>query len=121
MRSISDAILRFFELVEAEGRTFRKSSIAVVENMLVIFFGFALMFLGVVVAGVSLYLWLSTVIGKAGAASAVAAALFVLGAVLLIKGHNGAQLGEPFFKQQAETAVLPAVPDDGSEFFEQAE
>ncbi|MDL2297810.1 hypothetical protein LJC40_01500 [Synergistaceae bacterium OttesenSCG-928-D05] len=123
MRSISEAILRFFELVEAEGRALRKSSVAVVENMLVIFFGFALMFFGVVVGGISLYLWLSTLIGRAGAASAVGAALFVLGAILLLKGHSGALEGKSLLggdeESHAETQI--ALQDDGGELLEQAE
>lgn len=114
MRGISEVVLRFFELVEAEGRAFRKSSISVVESMLVLFFGFALMFFGLLVAGISLYLWLAALIGRAGAALAVAALLFAIGAFLCVKAHKNAQRGESFLMKEEEK--LPAVPQKSNDY-----
>lgn len=99
MKSISNAIVSFFELLEAEGRSFRKSSISMVENMLVVFFALALMFVGVIVALFSFYIWLSWYIGRVGGSAVIAVLLLASGYYLYVKARSLASRGALFFEK----------------------
>lgn len=94
VQNISKAIISFFDLLEAEGRNLKKSTVAVVEGLIVVFFAMALIFVGAVVALISLYLWLGQYIGRAGSAAIVAVLFFIIGSVALAKAHSGFTGGE---------------------------
>lgn len=116
MRSITNVIISFFELLEAEGRSFRKSAVATVENITVVFFALAMVFVGVAVALFSLYLWLSVHIGKAGGSAVIAALFLVFGGYLLTAAHSKALAGQPFFTRKGgeEEEAAKGEPGDAS-------
>lgn len=87
MEIISKAVLSFFELVEAEGRTFRDRAVVVMEGVVMVWFGAALILLALVAAGFSLYMLLNCYIGGPASAAVVAAAFAGCGFWLLAKGR----------------------------------
>lgn len=97
MRSITKVVISFLELLEAEGRSFRKSAIVAAENITVIFFALFMLFAGAAVALFSLYLWLSVRVGRIGGSAIIAALLLLAGGYLLMAAHSRGLRGEPLF------------------------
>ena len=88
LETIANAIVSLFELVEAEGRTLKQRTVIVLEAFILMFFGASLLFFGVVAAGAALYMWLSSLIGRPGAAVVVAVSLVALGLITLSSGRK---------------------------------
>lgn len=116
MRSITNVIISFFELLEAEGRSFRESAVTAVENMTVVFFALAMVFVGVAVALFSLYLWLSVHIGRVGGSAVIAAMFLISGVYLLTLAHSKALAGQPFFSRKGyeDGEAAKGEPGDAS-------
>lgn len=116
MRSITNAIISFIELLEAEGRSLRENAVATFENAVVVFFALAMVFVGFAVALFSLYLWLSLHIGKVGGSAVIAAIFLASGGFLLNSAHSKALEGRPFFagRRNGETETVKGEPDDAS-------
>lgn len=118
VQKITKAIISFFDLLEAEGRNLRQSTVAVVEGLIVVFFAMALIFVGAVVALVSLYLWLGEYVGKAGSAAIVAVLFLILGIAVFSKAHSGAVNARSLFSGEGkadEQAAAPAPTEDGGQ------
>lgn len=101
------------ELLEAEGRSFRKSAVATAENITVIFFALMMIFVGIAVAFFSLYLWLSVRIGRIGGSAAIAVLLLAIGAYTLSIAHSKGLSGESLFSRAEEEKALK--PTENSE------
>lgn len=116
MRSITNAIISFIELLEAEGRSLRENTVATFENVVVVFFALAMVFVGFAVALFSLYLWLSLRIGKVGGSAAIAVIFLASGAFLLNLAHTKALEGRPFFagRRREENETVKGEPGDAS-------
>lgn len=114
MRSITNAIISFIELLEAEGRSFRENAVATVENVIVVFFALSMVFVGFAAALFSLYLWLSVHLGKAGSSAVIAAIFLASGGYLLKLAHSKALAGQPFFagRRHEENEAVKGEPDD---------
>lgn len=91
MNSIANALISFLEVLEAEGRNFREKTIATAENLMLVFFAFALIFVGTVVMSYAFCLWLTEYIGKIGAIFTVAVLLLALGGIMFAKVRAGAK------------------------------
>lgn len=118
VQKITKAIISFFDLLEAEGRNLRQSTVAVVEGLIVVFFSMALIFVGAVVALVALYLWLGEYAGKAGSAAIVAVLFFILGAAIFAKAHSGAVNARSLFSGERKTdgrETSSAPPEDSGQ------
>lgn len=113
MRSITKIIINFLELLEAEGRSFRKSAIVTAEHITVIFFALMMIFAGIAVAFFSLYLWLSVRIGRSGGSAAIAVLLLAIGAYTLSTAHSRGLSGEPLLSRDGEEKALK--PTENSE------
>lgn len=87
METFANLIVSFFDLLEAEGRTFKEKSVLVIEGFLIMFFGVSLVIYGVFAVGAALYMWLSDHIGKPFSAILVAALFLGIGIWLLTKGR----------------------------------
>ena len=87
METFANLIVSFFDLLEAEGRTFKEKSVLVIEGFLIMFFGVSLVIYGVFAVGAALYIWLSDHIGKPISALAVAVLFLGTGIWLLSKGR----------------------------------
>lgn len=87
METFANLIVSFFDLLEAEGRTFKEKSVLVIEGFLIMFFGVSLVIYGVFAVGAALYMWLSDHIGKPFSALLVAALFLGTGVWLLSKGR----------------------------------
>lgn len=111
MRGITKAVISFFELIEAEGRSLRTNAVTVIENMMVIFVALFLMFMGCVVAFLSICLWLREYIGWVGATAVVALLLLILGGILFSVAHAGARKGRHFMaKEKTASADRDSLP-----------
>lgn len=97
MRSITQVIISFLELLEAEGRSFRKSAVVTAENITIIFFALFMIFAGAAVALFSLYLWLSVRVGRIGGSAIIAALLVLAGCYLLVTSHSRGLSGKSLF------------------------
>lgn len=118
VQKITKAIISFFDLLEAEGRNLRESTVAVVEGLIVVFFGMALIFVGAVVALVSLYLWLGEYVGRAGSAAIVAVLFLILGAAVFAKAHSGAVNARSLFSKEENAGgqdMTPAPTEDNGQ------
>lgn len=116
MRSITNIIIRFIELLEAEGRSFRRGAVAAAENITVIFFSLMMIFAGIAVASFSLYLWLSLHIGRVGASAVIAVLLLAGGAYTLSIAHSRGLSGEPLFsRDEDEKALKPTGSCDNEQ------
>lgn len=100
LETIRNAILSFFELVEAEGRTLKQKTLLILEGFMLMFFGASLLFFGVIAAGAAFYLWLSSFISSWAAALVVAVILAVLGVLLLYRGRKCSRDGGGSSEQQ---------------------
>lgn len=88
MEIISKAILSFFDIVEAEGRVFREKAIVVMEGVIMMWLGVALILIAILAAGGAIYMWLRCYIGAPASALAVAVLFAVCGALVLSKGRT---------------------------------
>lgn len=93
MGTITGALMSFFDLVEAEGRTLREKTIIVIEGILIMCFGVLLIFVGAIAAGCALYMLLRCYIGGPAAAGVVAVLLAVPGFLILSKGRSTSRNG----------------------------
>ena len=87
METFANLIVSFFDLLEAEGRTFKEKSVLVIEGFLIMFFGVSLVIYGIFAVGAAMYIWLSDYIGKPFSALLVAALFLGTGVWLLSKGR----------------------------------
>lgn len=107
METITNAVLSFFELAEAEGRSLKDASVAVFSRMLMLFFGGALLFVAAVIGGWAAYMYLEVFIGSLGAAATVACVFALTGIILMAGGrHKPEKVHEP--KHAEEKAIVPA-------------
>lgn len=102
------------ELLEAEGRSFRKSAVATAENIIVIFFALLMIFAGIAVAFFSLYLWLSIHIGGVGGSAVIAVLLLAIGAYTLSVVHTRGLSGEPMFSRGEDEAAPKPTKDSAN-------
>lgn len=93
MEIIANAVVKFFDLVEAEGRVFRQKALVMMEGVIMMWLGAALFLCGLLAAVAALYMWLSGFIGKPFAALVVAVALCASGTAFLKKGSEYSQDG----------------------------
>lgn len=116
MQKITKVIISFFDLLEAEGRNLRQSTVVVVEGLIVVFFAIALIFVGAVVALLSLYMWLGEYVGRVGSAAIVAALFLILGVVAFTKAHSGVVNARSLFsgKGHADGQNTESVPGEDS-------
>ncbi|NLX84995.1 MAG: hypothetical protein GXZ00_05215 [Synergistaceae bacterium] len=99
LENFANLIVSFFDLVEAEGRTFREKTVLVIEGFLVMFFGVTLGICGVFAFGAAFYIWFSGYIGKP--LSALLVAVFFVGTGIwlfskgriIIRGKGGLNVG----------------------------
>jgi len=88
LETLTNLIVSFFDLIEAEGRTLRERAVLVAEGLLVMFLGVSLLICGLFVVGAALYFWLSEHLGRPASALIVAALLLLSGALLILKGRT---------------------------------
>lgn len=88
MEIISKAVLSFFDLVEAEGRTLRDRAVVVMEGVVMIWFGATLILMALLAAGFSLYMLLNCWIGGPASAAIVAIVFAGCGFLVLAKGRD---------------------------------
>lgn len=103
MRRVTNVIIKFIELIEAEGRSFRRSAIMAAENVIVIFFALFMMFAGVGAALFTVYLWLSVHVGRIGGSAILAVLLLAGGGGLFSAVHARGMRGERFFIRAADS------------------
>lgn len=116
MRSITQVVISFLELLEAEGRSFRKSAVLAAETITVIFFALSMIFAGAAVALFSLYLWLSVRVGRIGGSAVIAALLLLAGGYLLTVAHSRGLRGEPLFAgDKGEKKLSPPEEESNAE------
>jgi len=87
LETLTNLIVSFFDLIEAEGRTFREKSVLVTEGFLIMFFGVSLVICGVFAVGAAFYFWLSEYLGRPASALIVAAILLGSGVWTILKGR----------------------------------
>ena len=87
MNRLTGLVLSFFDVLEAEGRQFRSGALSVIRGTLILFFGLAFLFAGALAAGYALYLVLSLMIGRPGAAFVIALMLCAAGSLLIKKSQ----------------------------------
>lgn len=115
MRSITQVVISFLELLEAEGRSFRKSAVVAAENITVIFFALFMIFAGAAVALFSLYLWLSVRVGRIGGSAIIAVLLLLAGGYLLVAAHSRGLSGEPLFSGGKGEKKLTRTEEESDE------
>ncbi len=109
MNRITNLILSFFDLIEAEGRSFRIQTERMLRGIMVLFFGGVLLTAALLAAVFGLYTMLVFFLGVSGAAFAAALILATCGMALIKKGlatehrQNAAQ-PEPPQNQEKEAA-----------------
>ncbi|MDO4560314.1 MAG: hypothetical protein Q4C86_05120 [bacterium] len=88
MNRLTELVLSFFDLLEAEGREFRGQAQAVLRGAMMLFFGGVLLTAGTLAAGYALYLALACLLGRPAAAFAVALLLCAAGMTLISKSSS---------------------------------
>ena len=88
MNRLTELVLSFLDLMEAEGRELRGQAQAVLRGAIMLFFGGALLTAGTLAAGYALYLALARLIGPPAAAFAVALLLGAAGMTLISKSSS---------------------------------
>ena len=86
MNRITNAVLSFFELVEAEGRELRSQAEIVAKRVLLMFFGGLLLFSAALAGGFAFYAAVAPRLGRPAAALIVAVLLAAPGIYALSKG-----------------------------------
>lgn len=86
MNRITNVVLSFFELVEAEGRELRSQTETLARRILLMFFGGLLIFAAVLLVGFAFYAALAPRLGRPAAATSAAVVLAVPGVYALFKG-----------------------------------
>ncbi|MCD7876039.1 MAG: phage holin family protein [Cloacibacillus porcorum] len=94
MNRLTELVISFFELVEAEGRELREQAQGVLRGAAMFFFGGALLSAGVLTAVYALYLTLASRLGRPAAALIAALLLGAVGAALILKSRPSAKGGE---------------------------
>ena len=85
METLTNLIVNFFDLIEAEGRTLRERAVLVAEGLLVMFLGVSLLICGLFVVGAALY-FCSAASGTSGI-GAHYAACSVIRRIVILKGR----------------------------------
>lgn len=86
MNRITNAVLSFFELVEAEGRELRSQAEILAKRVLLLFFSALLLFAAALAGGFAFYAAVAPRLGRPAAALLAAALLAALGLYALSKG-----------------------------------
>ena len=86
MNRITNAVLSFFELVEAEGRELRAQTEIMAKRVLLLFFGGLLLFAAALAGGFAFYAAVAPRLGRPAAALLAAALLAAPGLYALSKG-----------------------------------
>lgn len=86
MKSISDIVLSFVNVVEAEGKLLREKTVDAGKSVVCLFFGGLCIFAALAIGAIAVFAWLEPLYGKVTAELIIAAAFLVLGIVLLAKG-----------------------------------
>lgn len=86
MSILSDIIINFMELLEAEGRVAKRNATQMIRSFLFLYFGAFFIFLGSLVGFSLLYFYLKQNYGEVVAGSAIAFSLLVIGLCLMFKG-----------------------------------
>ena len=86
MNRITNAVLSFFELVEAEGRELRSQTEILAKRVLLLFFGGLLLFAAALAGGFAFYAAVAPRLGRSAAALLAAALLAATGLYALSKG-----------------------------------
>ena len=86
MNRITNAVLSFFELVEAEGRELRSQADIIAKRVLLMFFGGLLLFAAALAGGFAFYAAVAPRLGRPAAALIAAALLAAPGIYALSKG-----------------------------------
>ncbi|MCD8163546.1 MAG: hypothetical protein LUE09_08970 [Synergistaceae bacterium] len=85
MNRLTELVISFFELVEAEGRELRVQAQDVLRGASMFFFGGVLLSAGVLTAVYALYLTLASRLGRPAAALIAALLLGAVGVALILK------------------------------------
>ncbi|MCC8058736.1 phage holin family protein [Cloacibacillus sp.] len=85
MNRLTELVISFFELVEAEGRELRVQAQDVLRGAAMFFFGGVLLSAGVLTAVYALYLMLASRLGRPAAALIAALLLGAVGVALILK------------------------------------
>ena len=91
MGNLSNIVIRFFELLEAEGRVAKRNAMLVIRSFLYLYFGAVFILVGVMVGFTILYLWLRTYSGVYVAGTIVAILLLAIGLIMMCKGKPWAK------------------------------
>lgn len=94
MNRLTELVISFFELVEAEGRELRVQAQDVLRGAAMFFFGGVLLSAGVLTAVYALYLTLASRLGRPAAAFIAALLLGAVGVALILKSPPSAKGGE---------------------------
>ena len=98
MSRLTELVLSFFDLMEAEGRERREQAQIVTRGAIMLFFGGVLLTAGLLAAGYALYLTLARLLGAPAAAFIVALLLGAAGMTLISKSsprnNGGAERAE---------------------------
>ncbi|MGI6442950.1 MAG: hypothetical protein GXZ13_06570 [Synergistaceae bacterium] len=86
MGIISNIIISFMELLEAEGRVAKHNAKQMIRSFLFLYFGAFFIFLGTLVVFLLLYGYLKQNYGDVVAGSAIAISLLIVGFLLMLKG-----------------------------------
>lgn len=86
MGSLTNIVISFFELAEAEGRVAKRNVMLLIRSFLYLYFGLFFIFVGAMVGFTLLYLWLKTQRGVYVAGWTVTIILLSIGFIMICKG-----------------------------------
>ncbi len=88
MKSLSEIVLNFFELLEAEGRLFREKTISAGAGIVSILIGGLFLLAACIIASAAAYIYLSSLYGQIAAMLTISAALALIGIILIASGKR---------------------------------
>lgn len=86
MGSLTNIVISFFELVEAEGRVAKRNIMLLTRSFLYLYFGMLFIFVGAMVGFTLLYMWLKTLRGIYVAGWTITLILLSIGFIMICKG-----------------------------------
>ena len=88
MKSLSDVVLNFFELLEAEGRLFREKVISAGTGIVSVLIGGLFLFAACLLAAFAAFLWIEFYYGSIIALLVIALVFAVIGSTLVFVGKR---------------------------------
>ena len=86
MKTISDIVLSFINVLEAEGKLLREKTIDAGRSVVYLFFGMLCVFVAFAVLAFALFAWLVPLYGECAAQLIIAGLFLFVGIIFLSKG-----------------------------------